>query len=148
MLEDKFIACQEEIRKNDENTQIYNPIYVVDHFKGFDWQNFDNQYEEGETNEDGLDRIHRCVRNTVAFENKNCEKNTGLIDPQICYNYQLKKIKFEQENVEDDNDWKEYLGKYEDFNSWNYIGRNADWKQQKIWEKINQNKQEAFQRIG
>ena len=64
----------------------------------------------------------------ISFEKKHCEANDNLIDPELCLQYQIKKLMRAEEHIDDVLD--------PDFGTEEYQLKSALWKKNKIWQKI------------
>jgi len=61
----------------------------------------------------------------ISFEKKHCEANDNLIDPELCLQYQIKKLMRAEEHIDDVLD--------PDFGTEEYQLKSALWKKNKIW---------------
>lgn len=64
----------------------------------------------------------------IAFENRHCEMDDGIVDPEICLHYQIEKL------LQAEADEERLIEP--DFNTDEYLEMPAAWKQQKIWERV------------
>ena len=64
----------------------------------------------------------------IAFEERHCEADDGIVDPEFCLEYQIQKFLVYEAHIE------ECLNP--DFGTDKYLEQSAVWKKQKIWEKV------------